>query len=79
MDGVPEPLNYNLVLVLRVLILLTLLLSPIGGVVAHWDLEFLNIDLGLLQGVLDGFKLLGSRVQVSPGERNQPQACESFR
>ena len=62
MDGVPEPLNYNLMLVLRVFILLALLLPPISGVVAHWDLEFLNIDLGLLQGVLDGFKLLGSRV-----------------
>ena len=60
------------------LIILAFLPLYISSVVAHWHLEFLNVDLGLLQGMLDGLKLLRGRVQVSSGQRNHPQAREGF-
>ena len=58
MDSVPEPLQDVLAPVIRVLIILAFLPLNISSVVAHWDLEFLNVDLGLMQGMLDGLKFL---------------------
>lgn len=78
MDGVPEPLQCIITPVIRVLVILTFLLLNISSVVAHWDLEFLNIQLGLLQGMLNGLKLLRGRIQVSSGQRNHPQTREGF-
>jgi hypothetical protein len=77
-DGVSEPLQDVLTPFIRVLIILALLPLYISRVVAHWHLEFLNVDLGLLQGMLNGLKLLRGRIQVSSRQSNHPQTRQGF-